>query len=349
MKVAIVKHNDNPKEWIKMFDDHGIEIIQKDCPDKKSYIELLKDADGALIYTLPLTDREVLENCPKLKVVSRGGVGVDSIDLSAATELGVCACNTPGINTSEVADHAVGMLLSLTRNIREQDRIIKKGSWADNPKELHIFRTINRRIAGNTIGIIGFGNIGKAFASRIRGFGPKSIIAYDPYLEQTTADLYGVELVSLDQLLTQSDFIPLHAPSTEETHHIIDSEAISKMKDSAILINCARGPLVDPKALYTALKDGYISSAAIDVTEVEPINSEDPLLTLDNLIITPHTAGSSSVSRFEGSKRQAENVIRILTGGTPHGLANPEVIKTITINREKGDKRWEGFKEFQLP
>jgi len=349
MKVAAVKHNDNPPEWTKMFKDHGIEIIEKDCPDKKSFIEMLKDADGALIYSLPLTDKEVLESCPKLKVVSRGGVGVDSVDVGVATELGICVSNTPGINTTEVADHAVAMLLSLTRNIREQDSMIKKGYWANSPKELAIFRSINRRIAGNTVGIIGFGDIGRAFASRMRGFGPKSIIAYDSYCAQTTADLYGVELVPLEKLLTQSDFISLHAPATEETHHIINSESISKMKDSVILINCARGPLVDSKALYTALKEGQMASAGIDVTEVEPIHSDDPLLTLDNLIITPHTAGSSPVSRFEGSIKQAENVISILTGGRPHGLTNPEVIKTITINKLNGDKRWEGFKEFKLP
>ncbi|MBM32546.1 MAG: hydroxyacid dehydrogenase [Chloroflexi bacterium] len=349
MKVAAVKHTDNPLEWTKMFNDHGIEIIEKDCHDKNSFIELLKNVDGALIYSLPITDREVLEACPKLKVVSRGGVGVDSVDVNAATELGICVCNTPGINTTEVADHAVAMLLSLTRNIREQDSLIKKGTWADNPKELATFRTINRRIAGNTVGIIGFGDIGRAFASRMRGFGPKSIIAYDSYCAQTTADLYGVELVSLDQVLTQSDFISLHAPATEETHHMINSESISKMKDSVILINCARGPLVDSKDLYTALKDGHMAAAGIDVTEIEPISSEDPLLTLDNLIITPHTAGSSPVSRFEGSIKQAENVISILTGGRPHGLTNPEVIKTITINKLNGDKRWEDFKEFKLP
>ena len=349
MKVAIVKHNDNPNEWIKMFKEYGIEIVEQTCPTKQDYIQLLKDVDGALIYTLPKTDREVLEACPKLKVVSRSGVGVDSIDLDAATELGICACNTPAINTTEVADHAVAMLLSLTRNIREQDSKVKKGYWSDKPGELNVYRLSNRRIAGNTVGIIGFGDIGRAFATRIRGFGPKTIIAYDPYLEQTTADLYGVELVSLDHLLTESDFITLHVPSTKENHYIINADSISKMKDSVILINCARGPLVDPVALYTALRDGYISSAGLDVTETEPIDSKDPLLTLDNLIITPHTAGSSSVSRFEGSKRQAENVIRVLTGETPHGLANPDVIKTIAVNRQNGDKRWEGVKEFKLP
>ena len=151
MKVAIVKHNDNPNEWIKMFKEYGIEIVEQTCPTKQDYIQLLKDVDGALIYTLPKTDREVLEACPKLKVVSRSGVGVDSIDLDAATELGICACNTPAINTTEVADHAVAMLLSLTRNIREQDSLVKKGYWADKPGELNVYRLSNRRIAGNTV------------------------------------------------------------------------------------------------------------------------------------------------------------------------------------------------------
>jgi len=346
MKVVLVAHGDNPPYLKDAFESEGIDLVEAKCTTESEYVDLLKDADGALIYTLPHTTKEVLEACPKLKVVSRAGVGVDSVDIKAATDLGICVCNTPGINTTEVADHAVAMLLTLSRKIREQNEAVKKGFWSDNPQIIHNFRSSLGRIAGNTVGIIGFGNIGRAFATRIKGFGPSRIIAYDPYVDQTSADLYGVQLVDLDEVLTESDFITIHAPATKETNHIINDEAFSKMKDSCILINCARGPLIDPSALFNALKNNIISSAGIDVTEKEPISSEDPLLTLDNLIITPHTAGSSPVSRSEGTRKQAENVIRILKGKSPHGLANPEVIKTIALLKEQDNNRWSGVDSF---
>ncbi len=340
MKIALVAHGDNPPYLKELFNGEGFELVEKECNNEKEYIDLLKDADGALIYLHPLTTKEVMEQCSNLKVISRGGVGVDSVDLEAATELGICICNTPGINTTEVADHAMAMLLSLTRKIREQDALVKKGYWADKTELVHPYRSELGRIAGNIVGIVGLGNIGKSFATRIKGFGPAKIIAYDPYIDRTTADLFGVELVELDELLKTSDFITLHAPSTEETHHIINEEAFSKMKSNCILINCARGPLVDPSALFNALKNNIIPAAGIDVTEKEPISSEDPLLSLDNLIITPHTAGSSSVSREVGTRKQAENVIKILKGEAPHGLANPEVIKTIALMKTKANNRW---------
>ena len=340
MKIALVAHGDNPPYLKELFNGEGFELVEKECNNEKEYIDLLKDADGALVYLNPLTTKEVMEQCSNLKVISRGGVGVDSVDLEAATELGICICNTPGINTTEVADHAMAMLLSLTRKIREQDALVKKGYWADRTELVHPYRSELVRIAGNIVGIVGLGNIGKSFATRIKGFGPAKIIAYDPYIDRTTADLFGVELVELDELLKTSDFITLHAPSTEETHHIINEEAFSNMKSNCILINCARGPLVDPSALFNALKNNIIPAAGIDVTEKEPISSEDPLLSLDNLIITPHTAGSSAVSREVGTRKQAENVIRILKGEAPHGLANPEVIKTIALMKTKANNRW---------
>ena len=346
MRVALVAHPDNPEYLKDLFKDEGFELVEQECSNESEYINLLKDADGAIVYLSPLTTRSIMEASPKLKVISRGGVGVDSIDLEAATEMGICVCNTPGINTTEVADHAMSMLLSLTRQVREQDALVKKGYWADKTELVTPFRSKLVRIAGNVVGIIGLGNIGKAFSTRIKGFGPSKIIAYDPYVDQTTADLFGVQLVDLDSLLEESDFITIHAPATEETNHLINDEAFHKMKDSCILINCARGPLVDPTALFNALKNNIISSAGIDVTEKEPISSEDPLLTLDNLIITPHTAGSSPVSRAEGTRKQAENVMRILSGKSPHGLANPEVIKTIALMKADNNARWDGFNSF---
>ena len=160
MKVALVGHGDNPPYLRDLFNGEGFELIEKECNNEKEYIDLLKDADGALIYLHPLTTRKVMEQCDNLKVISRGGVGVDSVDLEAATELGICICNTPGINTTEVADHAMALLLSLTRKIREQDSLVKKGYWADRTELVHPYRSELGRIAGNVVGIVGLGNIG---------------------------------------------------------------------------------------------------------------------------------------------------------------------------------------------
>ncbi len=344
-KIAITTGTDYAPASV--ITDAGMEVVRGPFSTTAEYIDTIKDCDGALISVWPLTDREVLEACPKLKVVSRMGVGVDSIDMDAATELGVLACNTPGVNTTEVADHAVGLLLTLLRKIPETAAAVKRGAWTDDKPLMGQYQVSVQRVAGHTAGIIGFGNIGRAFATRIRGFGPARIIAYDPYVPQTAADLYGVQLVGLDELLDESDFITVHTPHTKETHHIINADTLGKMKPSAILINCSRGQTVDGVALHAALRDRVIASAGIDVTEVEPVDPEDPLLSLDNIIVTPHLAGWSPTFVSESGRRQAENVVRVLSGERPHGLANPEVIKTIAVMRASGNAgRWEGVPDF---
>ena len=295
---------------------------------------------------MPLTSRKVLEACPKLKVVSRMGVGVDSIDLEAATELGVLACNVPGVNTAEVADHAVAMMLALTRRICDTVRTTSEGAWRGNGKlTVEYMRTV-RRIAGHTVGVLGFGDIGRAFANRIRGFGPSQIIAHDPYVPQTTADLYGVKLVSLEEMLQESDYVSIHTALTDETRYVINEDSLKLMKPTAILVNTSRGPVVDGAALALALQSGVIEAAGLDVTEVEPIESQDPLLSLPNAIITPHLAGFSPTFLEECPIRQAENIIRVLKGEPPWGLANPEVIKTIAVLRATDPGRWDGVPDF---
>lgn len=342
-KIAVMPSKHHRKD---LFVKAGMEVIEGPCSTTDEMIALLRDADGALITTQPLASREVLEACPKLKVVSRLGVGVDSIDLDAATELGVLACNVPGVNTTEVADHAVAMLLALTRRLYDTIVTTRKGQWSENPRLTGEYQETVRRIAGHTVGIIGLGNIGKAFATRIRGFGPARIIAADPYVSQTTADLYGVEMVDLDTLLRESDYMTIHTSATAETHHIIDGDAFSKMKPTALIVNCARGPLIDETALQVALRDGQIEAAALDVTEVEPVDPESPLLNIPNLIVTPHLAGYSPKFLEECPILQAGSVINVLTGTPPNGLANPEVIKTIAVMRSTNPGRWEGVPDF---
>ena len=336
----------NPYNRNDLFEAAGFEIIEGGARSTQEMIELLKDADGALVNTMPLTSREVLEACPRLKVVSRMGVGVDSIDLDAATELGVLACNVPGVNTVEVADHAMALLLALTRRTVDAVNGTKSGAWGKDGRKIRDYQTNVRRIAGHTMGIIGFGNIGRAFASRIRGFGPASIIAFDPYVEQSTADLYGVRMVEFEEFLTSADFITIHCSGTEETRHLINAVALTKMKPTALLVNTSRGPVVDGFALAEALQQGAIEAAALDVTEIEPIPADHPLLNLPNVLLTPHLAGFSPTFLHECPLKQAENVIFALQGRAPHGLANPEVIKRIAVMRSTDPERWEGVPDF---
>lgn len=343
MKIAL---HASPFNRADLFEAAGFEVVEGRIRTERDMIELLKDSDGAQVGTMPLTSREVMAHCPRLKVVSRMGVGVDSIDLEAATELGILACNVPGVNTAEVADHAVAMLLALTRRLPDAVRTTREGAWGTDGRLTVDYMQTVRRIAGHTVGIIGFGNIGRAFAMRIRGFGPARIIAADPYVEQTTADLYGVKLVPLEELLRASDYMTVHTSLTEETRHMINADTLTLMKPTAILVNTARGPVVDGAALAAALQSRQIEAAALDVTEVEPIDAQDPLLSLPNVIVTPHLAGFSPTFLDECPIRQAENIIRVLTGEAPHGLANPEVIKTIAVMRATDPGRWQGVPDF---
>jgi D-3-phosphoglycerate dehydrogenase len=344
MKIALPQ---SPVNRIDLYLDAGFEVIEGNARSEDEMIELMHDADGAHVNTLPLTSRRVLEGCPKLKVISRFGVGVDSIDLEAATELGVLVCNVPGSNTTEVADHAAAMLLALTRRLFDSITSVRAGEWSDNPRRAMDLRFSVRRIAGHTVGIIGFGNIGRAFATRMRGFGPERIIAYDPYVSQLTGDLYGVQMVTLEELLKAADYVSIHCSATEETRHLINSDTLALMRPNALLVNTARGPIVDGDALARALQEGEIEAAALDVTEVEPIPPDNPLLGLPNCILTPHAAGFSAVFLEDCAVRQAENVIRVLTGDSPpHGLANPEAIKTVAVMRATDPGRWAGVPDF---
>jgi D-3-phosphoglycerate dehydrogenase len=343
LKVALQA---SPYNKTSLFEAAGFEITEGICRSEDDLVELMRDADGAQVGTLPLTSRPVLEACPKLKVISRMGVGVDSIDLDAATELGILVCNVPGSNTAEVADHAMALLLTLTRRLQDAIRTTREGAWSNDRRLTLTYYESVRRIAAHTVGVIGFGNIGRAFATRVRGFGPAKIIACDPYVNQSTADLYGVQLVALEELLTHADFVTIHCSSTEETHHLINTETLELMKPTAFLINTARGPIVDGTALARALEAGQLGAAALDVTETEPIDPDDPLLKLPNCIITPHIAGFSPVFIDECTNHQAENIIRTLSGKKPHGLANPEVIKTIAVMRATEPGRWDGVPDF---
>ncbi|MDA3039781.1 MAG: C-terminal binding protein [Actinomycetota bacterium] len=343
MKVALQASPWNRRD---LFEAAGFETIEGPCRTEDDLIDLLREADGAQVGVIPLTSRRVLEACPQLKVVSRMGVGVDSIDLDAATELGILVCNVPGVNTAEVADHAMALLLTMTRRLHDAIPSTRAGGWSSDRALTVSYLESVRRIAGHTVGILGFGDIGKAFATRVRVFGPARIIACDPYVRPSSAQIHGVELMSLEEMLAQSDFVSVHCSATAETRHLLNARTIALMKPTAILVNTARGAIIDGAALAEALATGVIEAAALDVTEIEPIDPADRLLALPNCIVTPHLAGFSPTFLDDCPRMQAENVVNVLTGVAPHGLANPEVIKTIAGMRADDPGRWRGVPDF---
>lgn len=344
MKVALQGRAQGRQR--ELYEAAGFEIVEGRCTDEDEMIDLIGDADGAQVGILPLTSRRVMEACSKLKVVSRFGVGVDSIDIDAATELGVMVCNVPGSNTTEVADHAMALMLSLTRQTFNAVTSTRAGDWADNPRAMGGFTPKMRRLSGQVVGIVGFGNIGRAFATRIRGFGVSRILAFDPYVNQLAGDLYGVELVDFETLTREADCITIHCSATAESRYLFNAETFKRMKSTALLVNTARGPIVSEEALADALEAGEIEAAAVDVTEVEPLASSSRLLRIPNCYVTPHVAAMSAVFIAETAVMQAENVIRVLTGQKPHGLANPEAIKTVAVMRHTDPGRWAGVPDF---
>ena len=293
------------------------EPVLEFCRTEDDVIEKAFDADAIINQYAPFT-RKVIKSLRKCKVISRYGVGVDNIDIKAATEHNIIVANVPDYCVDEVSTHTFSLILSCARAIAMLDRKVRGGNW-DFTLAKPLYRT-----QGQTIGLFGLGRIARIMAQKATGFGFK-IIAYDPYV----FDTYGnVKLVTLEQLLSESDFLSIHAPLTEETKHIIGEKELKMMKNSAYLINTSRGALVDEKALYVALKEKRIAGAALDVMENEPPDWENPLLSLENIVITPHISFYSEESYVELKTKTAEAVLSVLTGNRPRSVVNMEVLKS---------------------
>ncbi len=295
----------------------GAKFVAETCETEDDVIARCQDADVLLCVGIPTT-RRVMEALKKCRAIVRYGIGVDTVDIPAATEAGICVANVPDFCWDEVADTAMSLLLAVARKVVLLNNLVKKGVWSRLPaKPIYKFR-------GQTLGIIGFGHIGRAFYKRAIAFGFK-VIAYDPYVFKESLHGYAVELVSLDQLLRTSDIISIHTPLTPETRGLIGEAELRKMKPTAYLINTGRGPVVNGKALYKALKEGWIAGAGLDVMEKEPPDPNDPLLTLDNIVITPHYASYTEEAYHEVKVKVAENAVHVLTYGYPKYWVNPEV------------------------
>lgn len=294
-------------------------LIKLHCKTENDVIVNCKDADALLTHHAPIT-RKVVESLKKVKIIARYGVGVDNVDLEAATERGVFVTNVM-YSLYDVADHTVALILSLIRKIPWIYQSTKAGEW-----NWRKFQPI-MRIKGMTVGIIGFGKVGRELSKRIKGFGVK-VIVYDPYLPLEVFKINHVDRVNFETIIEKSDIITLHTILTKETHHMIGKEELRKMKRTAILVNTCRGGIIDEKALRIALKEKWIAGAGLDVLEEELIHIKDnSLLEMDNLIITPHIAWYSTDSLPEIQTTAVEEVARVLRGELPLGIVNKGVMK----------------------
>ncbi len=290
-------------------------------PTTEQLLEKVVEADGILTNIMDRIDADVFQAAHRLKVVSQLGVGVDNIDVAEATRRGVLVGNTPGVLAKATADIAFGLLMSAARRISEGDRWLRAGNWK---MQYHPMVWLGAEVHGATLGIIGMGQIGVEMAKRARGFDMR-VIYYSRTRKLELESQLGMEYFEPSDLLSTADFVTLHIPLTLETRHFIGERELRLMKPTAILVNTARGAVVDSQALYTALKEGWISGAALDVTDPEPILPDDPLLTLDNLVITPHIGSASIDSRRRTCLLAARNVVAGIEGRRLEACANPEV------------------------
>jgi D-3-phosphoglycerate dehydrogenase len=296
----------------------GAELVVADCHNEDEVISACAGADAVLLNQAPMP-RRVVESLRHCKVISRYGIGYDNVDIQAAAERGIWVTNVPGYCTEEVAEHALGMLLCCARRIPFKDRGVRAGGWNLNQPI--------RRMSGCTLGIIGFGSTGRAFLEKVQGFGFKHILIADPRIKDKLLAnklLPGMpaEAASFDQVISQSDFISLHVPLRPDTRHIINTASIAGMKSGVILINTARGPVIDENALVDALRSGQVGAAGLDVFEREPLPSDSPLLTLDNVILTDHSAYYSQEAVSILKTRTAANAREVLEGLSPRCAVN---------------------------
>ncbi len=292
-------------------------------PPKSVIIERVRDSDALVSLLTDPIDVEVFDAAPKLRIVSQYAVGYDNIDIKEATKRGIYVTNTPGVLTKTVADFTFALMLAVARRVVEADRYIRNRKWKVG---WHPLMMIGADIYERTLGIVGMGRIGSAVAKRAKGFGMR-VLYYDATRREDLEKELGVEYADMDKLLEGSDFISLHVPLTPETYHLMGEGQFRKMKPTAFLINTSRGKVVDQKALYKALKEGWIAGAGLDVFEQEPIPSDDPLLQLNNVVLTPHAASASYETRSKMAEIVAKNLIAFLNGEVPPTLMNKEVIK----------------------
>ena len=320
---------EDPPGWEKTLEEAGCEVVlgrsfdafPGEPYDEDELIGLLRDAEAAIVSTRERVTRRVLEACPQLKIVAKATIGIEGIDLDAATDLGILVVNSPAPeNYLGVAEATVGLMLALVKRLPANQRTVREHGWK-NPT---ILGTV---LAGKTVGIVGLGRIGANVARRLSGWDVE-ILASDPYIEPAVADAVGARLVSLDRLIRSSDVLTLHVVLTPETRYMIGEEQLRAMKPSAYLVNTSRGGVVDEAALTRAIEGGRIDGAALDVFDEEPLPPESQLRRLDQdrVILTPHCIGNNLALRQTGTRMAVEGVLRALRGEVPERVKNPAAV-----------------------
>ena len=311
--------------------ESGIALLQQSCDvevwdsddvmPRADFLEAVAGKDAVLCLLTDKVDAETLDVAKQAKIFANMAVGFDNIDVEECTKRGVIASNTPGVLTDTTADFAFTLLMAAARRIREAHEFVHAGKWETWGPLLLMGQDIHHA----TLGLIGLGRIGTEMARRGQGFSMR-VIYNDVVRREDLEQELSIEYADFDTVLNESDFVSVHVPYMPTTHHLISTSELAKMKKSAVLINTARGPIVDPQALYAALKSGEIWAAGLDVTEPEPIPMDDPLLTLDNCLVAPHIASASFNTRSDMSELAANNILAALAGERPPTILNPEVL-----------------------
>ncbi len=304
----------------------GAEIIEVPT-DSVAFMAAAQDADAIYAKGITIT-KEMIDGLKHCRVISLGSVGVDSVDVKAATARGIPVTNVPDTFIEEVADHAMTMLLAGYRRLVEQDRMVREGRWREGRAALYK----HPRLMGQTLGFISFGRVARAVAKRAAPFGLR-LIAYDPFIDETLISEHGVVPATLNEVLSQSDFISMHAPARPEVHHMLKEPHFRQMKPSAIFVNTGRGPTVDETALIKALQEGWIAHAALDVLETEPPSHNNPILRMENVTLTAHVASASARFDEARKRRVGHELALVLSGKWPMSCVNPAVLQTTKLHR----------------
>jgi D-3-phosphoglycerate dehydrogenase len=319
-KVVRVDRTIDPnaiKEEREELDKVNAELVLAEFETEEDIIKATKGADAILTTFAPIT-RRVMESSPKVRVVVRYGIGYDTVDADAATDNGILVVNLPGFCLDEVADHTIGLILACVRKIVYYNNLTKSGYWARyHEMFIHSF-------TGQTLGLVGCGTIGQAVAKRAVGFDLK-ILGTDPYVDKAVAQKHGITLVSMEELLRESDFVSVHSLLNKDTYHLMGEKEFRQMKPTAYLINTSRGPVVDEQALIKALQEKRFAGAGIDVFEQEPVNPDNPLLKMDNVVVTPHNAGWSDAAGKRARILVGREAARVVSGKYPSHWVNKSV------------------------
>jgi D-3-phosphoglycerate dehydrogenase len=304
------------------------ELVEVQADTAAEFIDGARDADALITSWGVRIDRQIINALERCIVIGVGSVGVDMVDVEAATDAGIVVTNVPDVFIEEVADHALMLLLAAVRRTKEMDQISATDRWFEGRPILSNVP----RLMGQTLGLIAFGNVARCVARRARAFGLR-VIAHDPYISELVISAEGVEPVSFAELLERSDYISMHAPLNDETRHMLGGPQFAAMKNDAVVINTGRGPTIDEAALIAALTNGEIAAAGLDVLETEPPAADNPLLGMANVIVTPHVASATTRMRPETRRRVGREVALALRGRWPMSCVNPTVLPRTELER----------------